>query len=73
MSVNIPNGSSGYFYPQLFRGFARQQTVCPFICREEDLGSSSAEMLNLVSCCLHFNYTLFFHLGGGCSVLSGTT
>lgn len=31
MSVNIPNGSSWYFYSQLFRRLAGQPTVCPFI------------------------------------------
>lgn len=48
MSVNIPNGSSGYFYSQLFRGLPDSQHCVPSLTEGGDLGGRGGWMLNFV-------------------------
>lgn len=66
MSVNIPNGSSWYFYSQLFRGLLDSQQSVPSLA-EGDLGElGGGGMLNfvlLLTSAFHQNH--FFYFFGG--------
>ena len=65
MSVNIPNGSSWYFYSQLFRALPGQPTVCPFISRRGIWAAvGGGGMLNFVLMLTSAFHQNHFLLGG---------
>lgn len=62
MSVNIPNGSSGYFYSQLFRGLLDSQHCVPSLAerRSGQEGWRDAKFCVNVDVCISSKRFLFF-------------